>query len=181
MSIAVLGWGSLIWDPRGLDVEPDWHLDGPLLPIEFARVSNRDRLTLVVVESAPLQPTLWTTSRKLSLEDARADLMRREELLSNRGIGCWPSNLDAARSKTVHESVEAWARKKNLGGVVWTALGPKCPEGRQRLASEDELISYLRRLEKEGRADEARRYIENAHDQIRTPLRKRIRKEIRWG
>ena len=46
MKIAVLGWGSLIWDPKELDANNEWNNDGPFLPIEFARISNNGRLTL---------------------------------------------------------------------------------------------------------------------------------------
>ena len=50
MKIAILGWGSLIWNPRILKVAGDWTLDGPTLPIEFSRISDNDRLTLVIDE-----------------------------------------------------------------------------------------------------------------------------------
>jgi hypothetical protein len=44
MKIAIVGWGSLIWDPR------DLHLATAILPIEFSRISDNGRLTLVVDE-----------------------------------------------------------------------------------------------------------------------------------
>ena len=37
--IAVVGWGSLIWDPRQLPVRSSWQPDGPELPVEFAYLS----------------------------------------------------------------------------------------------------------------------------------------------
>jgi len=44
--IIVLGWGSLIWDPRELKIKnSEWQKDGPNLPIEFARISQDGRLT----------------------------------------------------------------------------------------------------------------------------------------
>lgn len=46
--IAVLGWGSLIWQPGELAMQSTWEADGPLLPIEFSRVSADGRLTLVI-------------------------------------------------------------------------------------------------------------------------------------
>lgn len=78
MKIAVIAWGSLVWDPRDLDIEPEWREDGPLLPVEFARFSGRERLTLVLVEGVPLQHTLWTLSRQPTLAAAISDLRARE-------------------------------------------------------------------------------------------------------
>jgi hypothetical protein len=54
--IACIGWGSLIWDMRNLNVDGNWHADGPLLPIEFARQSRDGRITLVIVQGfAPVR------------------------------------------------------------------------------------------------------------------------------
>lgn len=50
MSIIVLGWGSLVWDPNGLPIEHTnpvegaWSPDGPHLPVEFARHSSGSRI-----------------------------------------------------------------------------------------------------------------------------------------
>jgi hypothetical protein len=47
-AIAVIGWGSLIWCPGILRTKSRWHSDGPALPIEFARISGDNRLSLVI-------------------------------------------------------------------------------------------------------------------------------------
>lgn len=53
MKIAILGWGSLIWNPENLNyyTEFGWSKNEPKLPIEFLRISNNGRLTLVITES----------------------------------------------------------------------------------------------------------------------------------
>jgi hypothetical protein len=41
--IAILGWGSLLWDKskREFDDQHDgWRFDGPVLKIEFSRISS---------------------------------------------------------------------------------------------------------------------------------------------
>jgi hypothetical protein len=40
MSIAMLAWGSLIWNPRDLPISGEWRQAGPVLPIEFSRISD---------------------------------------------------------------------------------------------------------------------------------------------
>ena len=48
MKIAVLGWGSLIWNKGNLRLTTNWTDGGPILPIEFSRISDDGRLTLVI-------------------------------------------------------------------------------------------------------------------------------------
>ena len=47
----VLAWGSLVWDPGKLQTVGKFTANGPLLPIEFCRVSDDGRLTLAIDES----------------------------------------------------------------------------------------------------------------------------------
>lgn len=53
-NIAILGWGSLLWDTSHKDFDEqreDWRFDGPALKLEFSRKSAKRRLnalTLVI-------------------------------------------------------------------------------------------------------------------------------------
>ena len=64
MKIAILGWGSLIWLPKDLkfDTNSGWKENGPVLPIEFARISKDGRLTLVITPNGTEVPTLYAVS-----------------------------------------------------------------------------------------------------------------------
>ena len=180
--IACLGWGSLIWDPRGLPVRGTWFEDGPFLPIEFARCSNDGRLTLVIVEGGSQVRSLWAPMSIDTVEAARDELTRREGVpKGNRAehIGLWTTG-DAAQSNP--PSTARWARGLGIHAVVWTAL-PPCYRGKNgredRAPSEEEAVAYLRELDHERRRD-AERYIRLAPRQVDTPYRRRFELEFRW-
>ena len=78
MKIACLGWGSLVWDSRGLPVRKPWFMDGPLLPIEFVRQSEGGRITLVIVNNAAHIRSLWALLSVTDLEIAKKELADRE-------------------------------------------------------------------------------------------------------
>ncbi len=179
MKIAVIGWGSLIWNPEDLDVASEWFTDGPLLPVEFAWVSRDGRLTLVLVGRGPVQQTLWAASGKTSLEEAAADLRAREKCDLCR-IGAWPRQPDRSRAQSFGAVIARWVAAKRLGGAVWTALGSTDLEMQSGWASNDERLEYLRGLIKTGSEAAAREYIVRAPVQIRTPFRELVRRELGW-
>lgn len=97
VKIACLGWGSLIWDPRNLDGQEEWHRDGPRLPVEFVRQSSNGRLTLVIFERATDVTTLWVEVSKNNLDEAVKNLGEREGIPSNnrgRHIGVWREDVE---------------------------------------------------------------------------------------
>jgi hypothetical protein len=87
MKIAILGWGSLIWNPGELKTSGDWQYDGPHLPIEFARVSGDQRLTLVIRPNSKKVKTLYTTSSFSDLQSAIENLQIREKCTDIKKIG----------------------------------------------------------------------------------------------
>ena len=180
MKIAVIAWGSLVWDSRDLDIEPEWREDGPLLPVEFARFSGRERLTLVLVEGVPLQQTLWTLSRQPTLAAAISDLRAREGT-SLANIHCWRRGANLEVRCQVDSSIEDWLQRKQFDCAIWTAIGPNDPERKPGVATEEQRIAYLKRLVDTGKAEAAREYFERTPAQIITPLRGRVREELGWN
>src|SRR6266545_5049596 len=67
VTIACLGWGSLVWDPRQLPVYPQWFEDGPFVPIEFTRQSSDGRMTLVIDPRSARVRVLWAHMVPLDL------------------------------------------------------------------------------------------------------------------
>jgi len=177
MKIACLGWGSLIWDPRGLPIRKPWFKDGPLLPIEFARQSQDFRITLVIEKDAAYVRSLWALMTNKKLEIAIEELKEREGV-NESAIGFWTQN--SSSEHTFIEIIGEWAKLKGLEAVIWTALPPKFDGQNGRVPTIEEVISYLRDLPllKISYVEE---YIRRAPIQIDTDYRRKIEGEFGWS
>lgn len=178
MKIAILGWGSLVWDQRELPTKGDWKDGGPSLPIEFSRVSKDGRLTLVIdQENGMPTETCFVLSARLDLMDTVADLRDREGTVSKR-IG-FLNTRDGTKSidkyadqEDVFQIIQSWAEKKNIDAVVWTALLSQFKEQTGNEFSVEHAICHVKSLPKSARKI-AIEYIVNAPSCIKTPFRDR--------
>lgn len=177
-TIACLGWGSLVWDPRALSIQGQWFDDGPFIHVEFLRKSNNGRITLVLDESAPPVRSLWAVMDATEIEPAAEALREREGVLERnrlRDIGRW---VTGSPSPANIVGLPDWARANGIDGVVWTALGHKFHDSGAR-ATADDIAAYLRGLRGRVRED-AERYIRRAPPQIDTPYRRAIEAALGW-
>jgi hypothetical protein len=180
MKIACLGWGSLVWNPGELPIERPWQKDGPLLPIEFARHSSGDRITLVLVEGFDSVHTLWTMMLVSDLLSAKRELAARERIPRNdmdSYIGFWTTAKDSGGLRSAQ--IGAWATEKRLEGVVWTALPPRFHHMDGKVPSEADVVDFLRSLD-QAQGESAEEYIRNAPRQIDTRYRRIIEEELGW-
>lgn len=176
MTIACLGWGSLIWDPRGLPIREPWFKDGPLLPIEFARQSQDFRITLVIEKDAAYVRSLWALMSVNDLKLAKMELRNREGIKED-DVGFWTQN---SSSKHIFvEIIGEWAKQKGLEAVIWTALPPKFEGNNGKVPSIENVMSYLHNLEHNKRKY-AEEYVRKAPIQIDTDYRRIIEKELNW-
>ena len=180
MTIVCLGWRSLIWDQyraAELPTRGGWHEDGPFLPIEFARVSNNERLTLVITPGAKSVPVLWAELDVDSLDEAIRALCKREgeksgKSISRKNIGQCPDSHGGLGAS----EIEKWRAGKRLEHVIWTALPPRSRENddgdlmKSRVPSCSEAVRHLDRLCDESAA-RAANYIRKTPCQIQTEYR----------
>jgi hypothetical protein len=176
MKIACIGWGSLIWRPGGLEIQNYWFEDGPILPIEFTRISDNNRVTLIIDPKANPVRTLWALMTCPSLDKAKESLKQREgvdsiELI--RSIGITDETTD-----TTSQIIKNWLKEKDLDFAIWTGLSysRKTKQKRPSIAS---IISHLRDLEASQRRN-AEEYIRKAPKQIDTEYRREIEIEFGW-
>jgi len=189
MRIAVLAWGSLVWQPRNgfgeLCVDPhgDWRSDGPHLPIEFARISADGRLTLIALPGyAHRSPVLWRPSCHDRLEDAISNLAMRETNAPRRHIHAAGRTgvMNGTPDPVVAGAVSGWlASRDDLDAAIWTGLppGPRWEANGHDGFSAEAALSYVSSLTGETRA-RAAEYVLRAPRQIVTPLRPRLEESL---
>lgn len=190
MKIAILAWGSIIWDPRNLMIDNTqgqngWFNDGPMLPIEFARISQDGRLTLVIVPGKAEIQTLYSISEYEDLNLAILDLSVREGCCTN-AIGNFTkkNSIISPSEFQFRENIQRWIeRYKGIDAVIWTNLPQKLwytdKNNKKIQVQEDGIIEYLNALSAEIQAN-AEEYVRKAPPIVRTYIRASIERNLGW-
>ena len=187
MKIAVLAWGSLVWDPRDLQTIATFAANGPLLPVEFCRISEDGRLTLAIDEDVGAVCTTY------SAESAHDDLDAAiENLRTREGTKAWEigfaepasdrqSEVAMDRHPQAVASIAAWAASNGYDAAIWTALKSNFDDWGKagEPFSVTAAIRYLEGLEsEEDKFARALEYIRKAPPEVETPVRDEVAK--RW-
>ncbi len=173
MKIAILAWGSLYWDKKELEIHDTWNKGGVVLPIEFARISNDGRLTLVISEQHGTElETYWSLSKYLTLNEAIENLRKREETnLNSIGYVNVKDNLSNSNlSESLTTKIKDWAISKSVDAAIWTGLKSNFFEKLDQPFSIVNAKDYLDKLEGELRI-KAFEYIKKAPILTQTELR----------
>ena len=175
MKIACLGWGSLIWRPENLPIQNSWFENGPMLPIEFTRISSNDRVTLIIDKKAKPIRTLWTLMTKNNLSDCINSLAQREETNSNNihHISTRDSTDD-----DVKMIIKEWLLNNNLDTAIWTALSFSSKTNNIRPDIQI-ILKHLDTLDTD-KKKKAEEYIRKAPKQIDTDYRREIEAKFGW-
>ena len=183
MRIAILGWGSLINEPRGLAITGEWQKDGPMLWIEFSRISMRGAragcLTLVIDERSDEEiRTLYVISARTELTQAVDDLQAREGTSSDDigfcevADGRFAPNALNRHPKSC-ERIRTWALEKGFEAVIWTALPRRFKDAIGIPFSPAAALNYVDGLPVPTK-ENALRYIHSAPEQTMTPFRRML-------
>jgi hypothetical protein len=180
LKIAILGWGSLLWDkrPEFDEHHESWRFDGPELPLEFSRISKsrKGALTLVVdpVNGAPCR-SAYAFSTRRDPDDAIADLRCREGTVM-RHVGVYFRDGARRGQPPIPDSIPPWADQRGIDVVVWTGLPSDFEEKVKRPFSIENVIGYLQSLPADVKAGAAE-YVWRAPDLVVTPLRDALQSE----
>ena len=184
MAIAVIGWGSLIYDlgsgDRALRVIPGtkWRKTGPPLPIEFCDISDNGRLTLLIDGNAANISTYWIEHADTDVKIVCANLARREltgidniRFVSKTSL---PEPKESAPTKAIRE----WLNNTSCEAVVWTDIKSRFQERFGQEFSTSNAINYLKTLTHDEKRTKALDYIRKAPPQTDTEVRRLAQKEF---
>src|SRR3989339_630921 len=156
--IAVLGWGSLLWDkghPRQKAfleslIDGNWNNDGPEIPIEFSRISSgtprTNILTLVIDDQhGAVCQVAWRLSKGDKVEKAL-------------------------------EAISSWADKRDIDAVIWTDLKSNFRDKKGETFSVAGAVSHIESLP-DSEKGEAIKYIYNAPEFVKTEFRSTIQEK----
>jgi hypothetical protein len=188
MRIAILSWGSLIETgvARGLQIrgESGWLFGGPVLPIEFSRISQSGEragcLTLVIDERNGINvPTQYAISSNTSLDAALTNLRVVENIKPEYkytiGYVNLVSGTERTWARTNHpiacNTIKAWAASLGFDAVIWVSLISNFQRVTEVPFSVIAATQYLSHLPQD-KMEKAFEYIRNAPDEVVTPLRR---------
>lgn len=184
--IAVIGFGSLLWDLDDLapKVSGEWKMyDGPILPLEFSLVSRKRHYALALVidygDGAPC-PTCVIDSVRSKIGAAIVDLANRERM-DPTNIGFVDRNTGESHShrEETRNTLWNWIEDSNYDGAVWTDGERNFEALTGRAFSLQTAQDHLRSLQGMS-LEEARRYIRNAPARVETPLRRALENSPWW-
>jgi hypothetical protein len=186
MKIAILGWGSLLWDQCAeFDKQhEDWQFDGPSLKLEFSRISEtrNDALTLVLdSDNGKSCQVAYALSKRNNPDDAICDLRCREgTTLENICFYFADGSRKQPRKRGIEtlKSIQSWASGRKIDVVIWTNLESNFSEKSKckKSFSIDAALCHIQALDTEGKA-KAAEYVWRAPKFIDTPLRRALQSQ----
>ncbi|WP_024298220.1 hypothetical protein [Methylomicrobium lacus] len=179
MKIAILGWGSLLWDKSAEfgDQIQEWLPDGPNLMLEFSRISQSrgNALTLVLdAQNGAICKVSYAFSKRKNPDDAICDLRCREGT-TLKNIGFYfadESRSPKYRDAQAFNSIQSWALERKIDVTVWTDLESNFQKQSNEAFSVEAALAYLQ-IDAVDKA-KAAQYVQRAPQFIDTPLRKEL-------
>ncbi|RWD80406.1 hypothetical protein [Mesorhizobium sp.] len=184
--IAILAWGSLIWDdqwPQFDKQRGEWRKDGPVLPLEFSRVStSRDKALTLVIDPVNGNDckVMYAMSKRKNPADAIADLRDREGTIMDHMGFYFANDPDQKCVPQIPDTIPAWAKEMEFDVVVWAGMPSNFAEKtvfrKDEPFSVDAAVAHLQNITPKGKAAAAT-YVWRAPDLVITPLRTRLQAE----
>lgn len=148
--IVYLGWGSLLWKYQKLKID-GWKQTNLKLPLEFSRISQDGRLTLVIdPENGTLNKVWMTETKYKNIDNAIKALKQREKTLRS---GISYVNLSKKKYRIqntppkIGQEIVMWALENEIDVVIWTDLKSNWEKVRDTKYSLTDSIKYFKETE----------------------------------
>jgi len=149
IQIVYLGWGSLKWSYAGLKIE-NWTQTDIEAPLEFSRISQDGRLTLVIDEANGTKNKLWMAPTKYKNIDLAINALKLREHTLKSGI----SYINLPKKKyrihntppKITQEIVLWALKEGIDVVIWTDLPSNWSSIRKSKYTPADAIQYFKSM-----------------------------------
>ena len=145
--MAYLGWGSLLWNYKDLKIG-EWEKTSLKLPLEFSRISQDGRLTLVIDEENGAENNIWMTPAKYKNIDLAINALKKREKTLKGAISYvnLPKKKYRIRntSPKIAQQLVMWALKEGLDVIIWTDLSTNWEKVRDKKYTVDDAIKYFK-------------------------------------
>ncbi len=179
--IAILGWGSLLWNFDGLNLISDWRQTGIELPLAYSRISDFGcgRLTLVIDEKFGTPNQVWYALYQTDVDnlDQPITALKKRENTIARNIGYL--NLKNRKMRTCDLSPDLvknilyWAFQMDFDMVIWTALPSNWQVLRNCPYSIEDAHLYLDQITDPEIKEKALDYLQRSQKYIDIPFYKK--------
>ena len=145
--IVYLGWGSLLWNYKDLKID-DWQQIDLQLPLEFSRMSQDGRLTLVIDEKNGAINKIWSTQAHYKNIDIAINALKKREKTLKSAISY--INLPKKRyrirntSPKLTQEIVMWALKEKIDVIIWTDLSSNWQQIRGKEYSIEDALQYFK-------------------------------------
>lgn len=128
MKIIYLGWGSLLWNPEGLELKTQWKKSTLKLPVEFSRISDagKGRLTLVIDSVYGKDNLIYYAETKINNLNTAIKALRIREKTTKENIGYINFKTGGYRAINNPWIVDVIKKHSELSeeydAIIWTDL-----------------------------------------------------------
>lgn len=176
--IAVLGWGSLVWNPKGdssagqkpLLIQGDFQKSELEFGLEYSRVSCDGRLTLVIDSDQKIMSKIHFAESEFNTRDKVIENLREREGMPSAKYIRFVSRGEQHQDNVIKATTN-WLGTTDFTAAAWTGLNSNYEDERGEKFTPEHALNYLLSLNGEIR-DKAFGYIISAPDSVDTPLRK---------
>lgn len=173
MKIAILSWGALLLNSKGLSIGK-WNANGPSIQLEFSRISRDGRLTPVIDEhNGAANRVSFALSKCKDLATAINQFRKKEKINQNRiGVLDIKRGVQSEccnRHPNTARAIRNWAIRNKIDAVIFSDLGIRFKNSIDVPFSPANALNYVNGLPV-NRKRTVLTYIKRVSKKVKTPF-----------